>query len=72
MNIQTVPEVGIGGRVYRNVTLRVQNITSPFLSLVAGETYFVLVQATTAGAQHLSGHVSSVGVKVYLLFTFYS
>lgn len=64
MFLQTVPEVAIGGKVFKNATLRVQNIMSPFLSLVTGETYFVVVQATNAGAQRLSGRTSSVGVKV--------
>jgi hypothetical protein len=62
--VQIVPEVQINRKTFENVTLRVQNISSPYLSLINGETYYVVVRATNSGAQRLKGNASSAGVKV--------
>ncbi len=61
---QVVPEVAIAGKVFSNVTLHVQNVTTHFLNLVNGMTYYVSVRATIGGAQRLSSIASSSPVRV--------
>lgn len=56
--------MAIAGNVFSNVTLYVQNVTTHFLDLVNGMTYYVSVRATSGGAQRLSSIASSAPVKV--------
>lgn len=61
---QVVPEVGIAGKVFSNLTLRTQNVSTPFQSLLNGMSYFVSVRATNNGAQRLTAIITSAAVKV--------
>ncbi|EIE20201.1 hypothetical protein COCSUDRAFT_67530 [Coccomyxa subellipsoidea C-169] len=59
-----VPEVGIAGKVFSNMTLQTQNVSTPFQSLLNGMSYFVSVRATNNGAQRLTATTTSAAVKV--------
>ncbi|CAL8470951.1 g10493 [Coccomyxa elongata] len=62
--LMVVPEVAVAGKVFSNVTLHVQNVTTHFLNLVNGMTYYVSVRATSGGAQRFSSIASSGPVEV--------
>lgn len=56
--------MAVAGKVFSNMTLRVQNVSSPFQSLLNGMSYYVSVRATNNAAQRLTSVASSTAVKV--------
>ncbi len=52
------------GAVFSNLTLFTQNISFHYQTLVAGQTYNVVIRATNNGAQRLNGTATSDGVEV--------